>query len=252
MHNNTKELLSRLEEYRAYCKSPRFTELKLERWEIDNFECVLCARKAETIHHRRYPKILGTETINDVISLCNFCHKNFHKPLTIEECQKQLMEKSKSKNGTKCPVCGTKCVIYPRHLYFEMVKHFIKLSRLPTKDGWVQIGDNSLGLEEFRNYTRAEFQKLQYWGLIERSQPHDLRDGVWWRLTEKGKEFLSGSLKIPDIAYVLNGKVLCFSNEMVDILEAVGTAFNYNLLMSGKEITTPPPKKKKIRKKVTV
>lgn len=45
---------------------------------MDGNECVLCGDVAEHVHHRRYPDVLGDETVMDLVSLCGECHGRFH------------------------------------------------------------------------------------------------------------------------------------------------------------------------------
>jgi hypothetical protein len=65
--------------YTMYLESTEWHILRLQRLAMDNNECVLCGREARQVHHRRYPKTLGTETVNDLVSLCSGCHTNYHE-----------------------------------------------------------------------------------------------------------------------------------------------------------------------------
>jgi len=65
--------------YDEYLQSDTWKMLRKQRLEIDRCECVLCGKNAEHVHHRRYPNELGTETINDLVSLCSRCHKIYHE-----------------------------------------------------------------------------------------------------------------------------------------------------------------------------
>lgn len=249
-HILTNSNLSKKKIYWAYQQTDRWQELRQARLELDKHRCRLCNAPATCVHHCRYPEIFGEETIDDLTSLCDRCHNNYHNPPGVEELKTQLLELAATTEGTVCPVCKTDCKIYNRSLYFNMVKHLIKLSRLPKDDdGFVQIGDEPLGKEEQRNYTAAEFQKLRYFGLIEKNQPGEQRDGVWWRVTPKGKDFISGKIKVPSNAVVLNGKVLSYSDNEISIVEALETPFNYEQLMAGIDITPPKQKRNKRKKR---
>lgn len=64
--------------YQEYLESDKWKTIRAQRLAMDNGECALCVSKAYHVHHRRYPKELGTETISDLVSLCEDCHNKFH------------------------------------------------------------------------------------------------------------------------------------------------------------------------------
>lgn len=66
-------------DYQEYLKSGQWKTIRAQRLAMDNGECVLCGEKAENVHHRRYPKALGTETVRDLVSLCRGCHEKHHE-----------------------------------------------------------------------------------------------------------------------------------------------------------------------------
>lgn len=47
--------------YEEYLKSEQWQIIRKQRLAVDNGECVLCGEKAEHVHHRRYPRKIGTE-----------------------------------------------------------------------------------------------------------------------------------------------------------------------------------------------
>lgn len=64
--------------YQEYLQSDKWKTISAQRLALDNHECVLCGGVAENVHHRRYPKALGEEMINDLVSLCRQCHALHH------------------------------------------------------------------------------------------------------------------------------------------------------------------------------
>lgn len=79
--------------YQEYLKSDVWQILRKQRLAMDNGECVLCAKQAENVHHRRYPNVLGTETVNDLVSLCQACHAKHHdKPVNQKVIKKKVVE----------------------------------------------------------------------------------------------------------------------------------------------------------------
>ena len=80
--------MSSYDTYKAYLKSNKWKVLKSKRLAMDG-ECVLCGGDPDAIHHRRYPDELGTETVDDLVTLCTSCHGMFHsgkKPVYRNDC----------------------------------------------------------------------------------------------------------------------------------------------------------------------
>ena len=57
--------------YQEYLKSDTWGIIRLQRLAVDNNECVLCSERAEHVHHRRYPKKWGIETVDEIHNLFN-------------------------------------------------------------------------------------------------------------------------------------------------------------------------------------
>jgi 5-methylcytosine-specific restriction endonuclease McrA len=70
--------MSRDDEYKQYLQSETWAIIRRQRLAVDDGECALCSRKAKHVHHKRYPNKLGTETVKDLVSLCEVCHKKHH------------------------------------------------------------------------------------------------------------------------------------------------------------------------------
>lgn len=59
--------------------SPKWRRLLEERLKIDGQKCVLCGAAYQLqVHHRRYPPAWGLETTDDLVTLCDACHKKIH------------------------------------------------------------------------------------------------------------------------------------------------------------------------------
>jgi len=72
--------MDRKEDYALYLKSPRWAELREEALIRDGRKCKLCASDCGLqVHHREYPKILGSEPLEDLVTLCSACHSIYHK-----------------------------------------------------------------------------------------------------------------------------------------------------------------------------
>lgn len=74
-----KILTDRQRNYVEYLESAAWQIKRQEAIMRDGFRCRICnSEKNLTVHHRVYPKILGTEPIEDLTTLCFRCHDLFH------------------------------------------------------------------------------------------------------------------------------------------------------------------------------
>lgn len=84
--------------YKAYIRSTIWEKLRLARIEIDNGRCRLCNSTCHLeVHHRHYPRILGTETMDDLTTLCHQCHRI----VTHSERQRKYLKRTISLQDTK-------------------------------------------------------------------------------------------------------------------------------------------------------
>jgi hypothetical protein len=104
---------------------------------------------AETVHHRRYPQVFGKETVDDLVSLCFRCHKNFHFPPTLLEAKKQEEEIKKQK--TTEHIAKAQDWITNNHNGFNVFRKMaLKLAKEGSKFGMKQLG------EEVRWYVKVQ------------------------------------------------------------------------------------------------
>ena len=68
------------ETYYNYLKSDEWKKKRLERLKIDKFTCQICNKQSGRldVHHTTYQNIYK-ENINDLITLCENCHKKLHE-----------------------------------------------------------------------------------------------------------------------------------------------------------------------------
>ena len=65
-------------DYKEYLKSPKWNKKRYKVFERDNFKCQKCGKRGTQAHHLNY-KNIGNEKLDDLITLCNKCHKKEHK-----------------------------------------------------------------------------------------------------------------------------------------------------------------------------
>ena len=71
--------------YKEYLKSPAWYALRQQALSDSGHCCRLCNYPHMlNVHHRKYPKVLGTEPVTDLIVLCSKCHKLFHEKLSFK------------------------------------------------------------------------------------------------------------------------------------------------------------------------
>ena len=81
---------------------------------------------------------------------------------------------------------------------------------------------------------RGDVPKLCHYGLLERA-PGKREDGSsrngYYRVTAKGIAFVAGKLEVPRYVILYNNKVLGFSGETINVIQALKGRFNYQDLM---------------------
>jgi len=222
--------LTREQELAAYYKSDRWQELRAQRLEMDGEECVLCTETENLqVHHRRYPELLGTESVKDLITLCADCHHNYHSPPGLRETQEEFHQKLHEGDQLTCPVCDQNCKVYKRKLNSGMAAALCWLVRV-FDGGWIDVPSDA---PRFVLRTK-EYGTVRHWGLIEQ-RPNDdnpsKKESGLWMPTEEGIAFAKGQIRVPKHVYLYNNKPLQFSDEDTNIVEALGDKFDYAELM---------------------
>jgi 5-methylcytosine-specific restriction endonuclease McrA len=68
------------ENYDAYLRSPVWQRKRQQALQRDGYRCRVCDSADQLhVHHRRYPRVLGTETLDDLTVLCSRCHALAHE-----------------------------------------------------------------------------------------------------------------------------------------------------------------------------
>lgn len=130
-----------------------------------------------------------------------------------------------------CPCCGRYAQIYKRRLYDTAVRMLIMLYKLGADQDYVHY---SLAVMNFSHGHIGDFNKAKYWDLI-RQKPYESFEksaAGSWKLTQEGIDFIQGRASIPEFAYIFDDRVLGFSENRVNVREALGKKFNYEELMS--------------------
>lgn len=147
---------------------------------------------------------------------------------TIKEAKEFL--RLNADDGCICPCCDQRVKFYKNKLSARKAIYLIKLYHL-TKDG------NYVHALSALEANSGEYALLRHWGLIEESQEaptEDVKSNGLWRITEKGKKFVLGDIKVPRHATVFDNRFLGYRDEkdLVGIKDALGMKFSYFELMN--------------------
>ena len=68
------------DKYLAYLDSRTWAELRNKALDRDEYHCCICNSPHNLeVHHLRYPQVLGTERISDLMTLCDKCHERLER-----------------------------------------------------------------------------------------------------------------------------------------------------------------------------
>lgn len=149
--------------------------------------------------------------------------------LTISEAKEYLKRNWTNPRGINCPCCNQKVKLYPTLLNKDMAVTLIKMYKL-DKAGreWVHIQSELKPIN-------GNYAKLVHWGLLEsdfRRKEDGGRSGMF-RITEKGRMFVTGQITVPKKVNLYNAKKYGESVSQINIKQSLGEKFNYNELMEG-------------------
>lgn len=148
---------------------------------------------------------------------------------TLEEA-KQFLRDNWEK-GVDCPCCNRYVRRYKIKLNSAMSLFLINLykhslhsnepahiSELVNKNGKISMS----------------YGWLRYWELAEnvKNEDPDKKGSGYWRITELGKKFASGKLRLYSHAYFYDGKSYGHTGNKITIQEALGNKFSYEELMA--------------------
>ena len=145
--------------------------------------------------------------------------------------RKEFMQRLKDGDKGNCPCCQRYAQVYKRRIYDSIARQLIRLYTLGGDKDYV----NAVHLILKGSHSTQDFQKAKYFDLIERRplSEDDLgKTSGWWRLTERGVQFVQGKLAIPHIALVFDDNVLGFEGNPVTIKDCLDEHFSYERLMS--------------------
>jgi len=148
---------------------------------------------------------------------------------TIQEAKQYL--RSNFEKGIDCPCCGQLVKKYPYSLNVSIATTLIEIYKI-HKSGWDWIHVNT----QIRPTSGGYFSLARHWGLIiqkEVEETDDKRGSGYWKLTDRGFDFVLSKITVPKYVYMFDGSVLGFSDTKTSISKALGKKFSYEELMHG-------------------
>jgi len=64
--------------YRDYLQSPEWKALRKKAIDRDNGKCIFCNRAFREVHHVKYPKRFPQDHIDNLLVVCEKCHRRLH------------------------------------------------------------------------------------------------------------------------------------------------------------------------------
>lgn len=138
-------------------------------------------------------------------------------------------------DGCECPACHQHVQLYKRKLNSGMACTLIYIYREDNHlSKWIQVKE-FLREQKYRN--NHDWTLLRYWNLLEekpKEENDDVRNSGCWRITEKGRDFVEGTITVAKHIYLYNGKKYkpTATVELTTIRQALGDHFSYEELMS--------------------
>jgi len=137
------------------------------------------------------------------------------------------------KKGINCPCCGQYVKMYTRKVTSAMAYGLILLVKSKSED-YFHI-ENYLKEQNCPSSVRGDISKLRYFKLIKKLE--GIRDDGskrvgYYKVTERGKDFVRGLITVPESVMIFNKKTYGFSENHINIHQALKNKFNYNELMN--------------------
>lgn len=154
---------------------------------------------------------------------------------TIEQGKKFLRQNWKGA-GVECPCCTQFVKLYQRRIYGMPARLLISLffKDLINPDKFFHNDELTAGITL---KGPGDFSKLKLWKLIQKKPNDDTTKSSsgMWRITDLGRAYVQGKIKLPKYANVYNKRLYAFEGPELNIVDALGKNFDYQKLMKPHE-----------------
>lgn len=158
--------------------------------------------------------------------------KKLNSNVTLKEAKDWL--RARLDKGERCPCCNQLAKFYSRRIYSSMAAALIYFYRSFDQTKFHHKSDLLKNKTLATTLGGGDFAKLSYWGLIEekpKGQDEDKRTSGYWKITQKGIDFVQAKLQIPSHVRIYDGKVFGFTGDKVLVTDCLGNRFSYAELM---------------------
>lgn len=153
---------------------------------------------------------------------------------TLREAKEWL--RKRLDKGAHCPCCKQFARFYERKLYSSLAAALIFFYRNFDHSKFHHKSELLKNPKLATTFGGGDFAKLQLWGLIEerpKEEPAAGRTSGYWRISQRGKDFVQAKLQIPSHVRIYDGKVFGFTGDKVLVTDCLGEKFSYEELMRG-------------------
>lgn len=160
-----------------------------------------------------------------------FNQKRLGDTRTIQEVKRLIA--SRIDDGVICPCCNRFMKRYKRKFNSGMAASLIFLVKACSDENGI-FRWSEISKEAPRHVINSrEIGKLVHWGLAVEKENKDKTKKMsgFWKPTVYGVNFVYADSVISKYVYLLNNVVTEFSDEKIDIFDALGDKFNYEELM---------------------
>jgi len=137
--------------------------------------------------------------------------------------------------GVFCPCCAQYARVYRRAMTSATAVVMIAMWRHNEGREWIYLPKMRNALPG--NQALGGYGTLAHWWELMEQQPGDRDDGSWrngwWRLTDLGRAFVLGEVRVHKYVHLYNAERIGLSGERWSIRDALGNRFDYNVLMHG-------------------
>jgi len=150
----------------------------------------------------------------------------------LQAAKDRVVTGAATKDGVPCPCCTGLVKVYPRAFSKGMGRALMWLVNTSGRNReWVY---KSEAAPKWILRMGGDFAKLEKWQLIERMASADASrapgSSGYWRPTDRGVEFASNRLELPDKLFLLNNIVVGESPTRVRITDRLPDGFDYREL----------------------
>lgn len=151
---------------------------------------------------------------------------------TLKEAKEFL--RTNWEEGAICPCCTQAVKLYKRTLQSSMAIMLVNLYKLTKATGeeYHHIIEMKRGYEKYIS-SAGDFASSRFWGLTEEGtgDKENVKRQGYWKLTQKGIDFVENNITVPSHIKVFNAKCYGFEGEEITIADALKKRFDYYELM---------------------